>query len=109
MAKRQYSDHPLKLKAEVLRRLDNKEPATKLSKLYGLAPSTISTWKKRKAEIFDEVQRNVQPNRKRIRTSKYHDIERALLYWLKDMRSRDHPPPIDSKAMMRQAERYVPQ
>lgn len=106
MAKRSYSDHTLKLKAEVLRRLEH-ESATKLCKIYSLAPSTISTWKKRKAEIFDEVLKSVQPDRKRMRFSKYGDVEKALLYWLKDMRSRDHPPPIDSKIMMRQAERFA--
>lgn len=106
MAKRGYSDHTLKLKAEVLRRLDANESATKLCKIYGLAPSTISTWKKRKADILDEVLKCVQPDRKRIRLSKYNDIQKALLYWLKDMRSRDHPPPIDLKSLMRQAERF---
>lgn len=106
MSKRKYSDHTLKLKAEVLRRLES-ESGTKLCKEYDLAPSTISTWKRQKEKILAEVNLSVQPTRKRIRLSRVPEVEKALLFWLKDMRSRDNPPPISRKLFMRQADRFA--
>lgn len=105
MSKRKHTGHKLQLKAEVLRRAES-EPGHKLCKIYDLAPSTLSTWKKQKDQIFAEVNQAMEPDRKRIRHSKYNDIEKALLFWLKDLSSRPAPPPLDMKAMLRQAERY---
>ena len=42
--------------------------------------------------------------RKRMRLSKYKDVELALLYWIKDMRSRDHPPPLSKGILKAKAE-----
>lgn len=106
MSKRKHIGHTLQLKAEVLRRVDS-EPGHKLCKLYDLAPSTLSTWKKNRSAIMAEVNQSMEPDRKRIRHSKYNDIEKAMLYWLKDMSSRPVPPPLDMKAMLRQAERFA--
>ena len=36
--------------------------------------------------------------------SKYKDIELALLYWIKDMRSRDQPPPLSKGILKAKAE-----
>ena len=40
----------------------------------------------------------------RIRHSKYKDIRLALLYWIKDMRSRDHPLPLFKGILKAKAE-----
>ena len=44
--------------------------------------------------------------KKRIRMhhSKYKDVELALLYWIKDMQSRDHPPPLSKGILKAKAE-----
>ena len=41
-----------------------------------------------------------------LRGSKYQDVELALLYWLKDMRSKDVPPPITLTLLRGKAEKY---
>ena len=38
-----------------------------------------------------------QISRKQNVTSPYKDVKIALLYWLKEMRSRDVPPPFDQR------------
>ena len=40
----------------------------------------------------------------RMRLSKYKDVELALLYWIKDMQSRDHPPPLSKGILKAKAE-----
>lgn len=105
MSKRKHVGHTLQLKAEILRRTES-EPGHKLCKIYDIAPSTLSTWKKHKSAILAEVNQAMEPARKRIRHSKYQDIEKAMLFWLKDLSARAAPPPLDMKAMLRQAERY---
>ena len=64
---------------------------------FDLPASTVYTWKKN-SDITDSV----KAGKKRIRMhhSKYKDIELALLYLIKDMRSRDHPPPL-SKGILK--------
>ena len=51
----------------------------------------------------------VKAGKKRIRMhhSKYKDVELALLYWIKDMRSRDHPPPLSKGILKAKAEQQV--
>lgn len=104
MSKRKYSDYTLQLKAKVLRRHLDGEKVTFLAREYNVPQNTISTWKKNANKIFEEVTKSVEPDRKRMRFSEYPDIEKALLYWLKDMRSMDHPPPIDLTLLMHKAE-----
>ena len=52
---------------------------------------------------------SVKAGKKRIRMhlSKYKDVELALLYWTKDMQSRDHPPPLSKGILEAKAEQYV--
>lgn len=108
MAKRKHTDYTVHLKAEILKRhFDDNEKVTTLSKKYGIPQNTISGWKSQKDKIFTELSRSIQPQRKRIRLSRYPDVEKALLVWIKDMRSRDTPPPLDSQMILEKAERYA--
>ena len=56
---------------------------------FDLPASTVCTWKKNSDKILAD---SVKVGKKRIRMhhSKYKDVELALQYWMKDMRSRDH-------------------
>ena len=79
-----------------------------LSVQLGIPQNTISTWKKNKEKIRYSL--NVASTthagvRKRQRESQYPDVERALLFWLRDMHSRDSPAPIDLNSLMVKAER----
>ena len=94
----------LEKKAEILRRhIFDKEKIHLLATEYGVPRNTISTWKKQAETIFQEAA-GVQPARKRLRKSPYLDIEIALLYWLKDMRSRDYQVPLSKDFMTTKAE-----
>lgn len=96
------------MKATILRRhLDKKEKITLLSKEFNVPQNTISSWKQHKDKIFEEASRSVQPQRKRMRFSEYPDIEQALLYWLRDIRAMDQPPPLSLLFLMQQADRFA--
>ena len=66
---------------------------------FDLPASTFCTWKKNSDKILTDSVK-VSKKRIRMRHSKYKDIKLALLYWIKDMRSRDHPPPL-SKGILK--------
>ena len=82
------------MKPEILRRiLYDKVRFQDICDEFDLPASTVCTWKKNSDKILtDSVKAGKK--RKRMHLSKYKDVELALLYWIKDMRSRDHPPPL---------------
>ena len=91
-------------KAEILPRiLYDKVWLQDICDEFDLPASTVCTWKKNSDEILTD---SVKAGKKRIRMhhSKYKDIELALLYWIKDMRSRDHPPPLSKGILKAKAE-----
>ena len=73
---------------------------------FDLPASTVCTWKKNSDKILAD---SVKAGKKKIRMhhSKYKDIKLALLYWIKDMRSRDHPPPLSKGILKAKAEQQV--
>ena len=70
---------------------------------FDLPASTVCSWKKNSDKILAD---SVKAGKKRIRMchSKYKVVELALLYWIKDMRSRDHPPPLSMGILKAKAE-----
>ena len=91
-------------KAEILRRiLYDKVRLQDTCDEFDLPASTVCTWKKNSDKILAD---SVKAGKKRIRMhlSKYKDVELALLYWIKDMRSRDHPPPLSKGILKAKAE-----
>ena len=91
-------------KAEILRRiLYDKVRLQDICDEFDLPASTVCTWKKNSNKILAD---SVKVGKKRIRMchSKYKDVELALLYWIKDMRSRDHPPPLSKGILKAKAE-----
>ena len=76
-------------KAEILHRiLYDKVRLQDIYDEFDLPASTVCTWKTNSDKILTD---SIKAGKKRIRMchSKYKDIELALLYWIKDMRSRD--------------------
>ena len=61
--------------------------------------------KKNASKILDSVGKPSY-NQVRLRGSKYQDVELALLYWLKDMRSKDVPPPFTLTLLRGKTEKY---
>lgn len=85
MSKRKHTEYTLQFKAQVLRHhIEGNEKIIHLSHELSIPTNTISTWKAQKRKIFEEVNKSAQPARKRIRLSDHPDIEKALLYWIKD-------------------------
>ena len=81
-------------KAEILWRiLYDKVHLQDICDEFDLPARTVCTWKKNSDKILTD---SVKAGKKRIRMChyKYKDVELALLYWIKDIRSRDHPPPL---------------
>ena len=70
---------------------------------FDLPASTVCNWKKNSDKILAD---SLKAGKKRIRMchSKYKDIKQVLLYWIKDMRSRDHPPPLSKGILKAKAE-----
>lgn len=103
--KRKRRAFSVEFKTKVLRlHLYEHQKINALAEQFDLPQNTISTWKKQADKLFKEAGSST-PKRKRIRLSPYKDIELALLYWLKDMRSRDVPPPLSFATLRVRAER----
>ena len=106
--KRKLTSYTLAQKYEILLLLDKGEKACKLSKEYGIPKGCISKWAKpeNKQKILSDYESgNSNVQRKKVKEGKYADIEEALLQWVKDVRSRPNPVPIDGKLLQAQAER----
>ncbi|KAH6947904.1 hypothetical protein HPB50_022078 [Hyalomma asiaticum] len=48
--------------------------------------STLSMALKKKQKVFDGYQQSFSSQRKRIRSSKFQDVEAALMVWLRNAR-----------------------
>ena len=106
--KRKLSSYTLKQKYDVLMLLERDVKQIKISKDLNIPKNNISTWAKRenKEKIIREYETgNFTFKGKRLRDSKYEDIEQALIQWFREVRSRPNPPPIDGKTLKAQAER----
>mgnify|MGYP001557148325 FL=1 len=106
--KRKQVQHTVEFKLKILEELDNNKRIKDIVLKYGIPQNTISTWKKGREKILKAASMRMTTtkgkDRKRGRDSAFPEVERALLVWLKEMRSRPTPPPIDLSALMAKAE-----
>lgn len=80
-------------KRKILECIDEKRlPKTEIAKKFGIPKSTLFTIVKNRDSILNAV-----PERKRIREGKFPLLEKALLDWLKSMRSKNIP--LDGNAL----------
>ena len=86
----------LKDKVQILKAVDSRSGQRgskgQIAKEFGIANSTLSTIIKDKEKIlnaFDEAA--FEPQRKRLRTVVYDDVEEALLVWFKSVRGKNVP------------------
>ena len=61
---------------------------------------------KHKDRIFQEAA-VVRPDQKRNKNSPYHEVELALVYWFREMRSRPVPPPLSGCVLKVKAKQYI--
>ena len=86
----------IKDKVEILKSLEKRASEYgakgKIAKEFGIASSTLSTMIKDKERIFADFEQSAfKPNRKRLRTAAFEDVEEALVLWLKVIRSQNIP------------------
>lgn len=83
----------LERKIELLNAVDEKRRTkTEICKEFGIANSTLSTIIKNRVNITSMFERSVfEPERKRMRTAKHEDLEKAVLIWFKQARSQNAP------------------
>ncbi|KAK8768126.1 hypothetical protein V5799_005093, partial [Amblyomma americanum] len=97
-----YSAKDLKTKVEILQAVERGLlTKTAIAEKYGIKKSTLSTYIKNKDSIIDAYQKEIEPSRKRLRTSAHPEMETAVSTWIKDVRSRNIPlsgPIIAAKA-----------
>ena len=95
----------LKQRFDILKAVDKAHghgSKSRIAKEFGIANSTLSTIIKERKRIeaaFEESK--FQPQRKRIRSAKYEDIESGLLLWFKGIREKNLPvsgPILQTKA-----------
>lgn len=91
-------------KAHIIFRLDNGELNKDIAKDFGVPHSTISKIKKHREKFltsFDEE----KLKRKKVRNSRYNDVEEALLAWLRIRSSKNVP--ISGPILQKQANRFA--
>ena len=74
---------------------------------YDTPANTITTLKKHTDKYLKEGGQ-ISSKRKQNITYLYKDVKLALLYWLKEMRSRDVTPPLMKEILQAKANRFAP-
>lgn len=97
-----YKTLTLETKVEILKKVENGECKTKLAADYGIKKNTLSTYLKKKESILDSWEKSkFARGRKRMRNESQEDLEKALILWFQDARSRNFPtngPLLQTKA-----------
>lgn len=89
--KRKRNDLLLSQKLEILQLASEKVSQTELSQRFGCSQSTISKIISQKDELKQDAAENKMRDRKRKRTGKADDVEKALYTWFADARAQDTP------------------
>ncbi|KAG0425729.1 hypothetical protein HPB47_027107 [Ixodes persulcatus] len=92
-ARGNYHAKTLGEKVEILREVDaGKANKVEIAKKHATPRSTLSTYVRNRKTIEDAYEAEVFAHgRKRLRSAKHPDLEKALITWVKEMRSQDLP------------------
>ena len=91
-SKRRLTCLTLVNKYNALKEIDAGQSCIATAKKYGVAKNTVSHWLKKKAEIFEIVERkNASKKRKRMKTATYEELDSAVYKWLKTARYNNIP------------------
>ena len=101
--KRQHVNRTLKGKLHILNKLECRMKAIDVCKEFNLSQSTLSTWKKQKTKLKDMVDAGKVLDTKRNHESVLPNVERALLIWFGEMRSKPHTPPLSKQVLIKKA------
>ena len=63
-----------------------------ITKKYGISPSTLSTFLKQKSKIEQNIDADAHgPQRKKMRTADYEEVDKAVYTWFVEMRAKNIP------------------
>ncbi|XP_072142055.1 tigger transposable element-derived protein 4-like [Dermacentor andersoni] len=96
-----YHTLDLATKVEVLKEVEKGGAAKQdIARKYGIKPNTLSNYIKNKRTIMDAFENDrFKTSWKRMRTGAYPELEKALLFWIREARSNKLPLSGDIVAM----------
>ena len=63
-----------------------------IAKKYDISPSTLSTFLKQKSKVEQNIDADVLgPQRKKMRTADYEEVDKAVYTWFVEMRAKNIP------------------
>lgn len=103
MASKQCKSLTLEKKVALIKEVE-KGGRTKssIAQEFGIPLSTLSTVLKNKQKVLDGFQQSFSSQRKRVRGSKFPDVEAALMVWLRNARAANLP--VTTSIMMEKAD-----
>ncbi|KAH8033757.1 hypothetical protein HPB51_015789 [Rhipicephalus microplus] len=82
----------LEIKECVIRDIESGLKKASLAAKYGVSDTTVSTIYKNKDKLRQQLQQDSSSlSRKRIRTSKYEDVDAPLFRWFHEVRAQSNP------------------
>ena len=88
MDKKKRQQFSLKEKREILLEVEKGG----IVKKYGISPSTLSTFLKQKSKIEQNIDADaLEPQRKKMRTPDYEEVDKAIYTWFVEMRAKNIP------------------
>ncbi|XP_063095547.1 jerky protein homolog-like [Cavia porcellus] len=106
--KRKHLSLSIAQKVELLQKLDAGVSVRHLTEEYGVGTTTIYDLKKQKDKLLkfysDSDNRELMKNRKTLHRAKNEDLDRVLIEWIRQQRSKDMP--LTGLLVMKQARIY---
>ncbi|KAH8028884.1 hypothetical protein HPB51_020015 [Rhipicephalus microplus] len=82
----------LEIKECVIRDIESGLKKASVAAKYGVSETTVSTIYKNKDKLRQQLQQDSSfLSRKKIRTSKYEDVDAALFRWFREIRAQSIP------------------
>lgn len=92
MDKKKRQQFSLKEKREILLEVEKGGKKGGIAKKYGISPSTLSTFLKQKSKIEQNIDADaLGPQRKKMRTADYEEVDKAVYTWFVEMRAKNIP------------------
>ena len=89
MDKKKRKQFSLKEKREIILEVEKGGKKRGIAKKYGISPSTLSTFLKQKSKIEQNIDADaLGPQRKKMRTADYKEVDKAVYTWFVEMRAK---------------------
>ena len=92
MDKKKRQQFSLKKKREILQEVEKGGKKGGIAKKYGISPSTLSTFLKQKSKVEQNIDADaLGPQRKKMRTADYEEVDKAVYTLFVEMRAKNIP------------------